>query len=708
MRTPTRGRLAALALGLACALAAPAAAQEGTTLRGRVVEAGSGAPVAGARVRLAGPRAATAVTAPDGRWRVDALPAGVYTLRAERTGYTGATVEARLPAAEAVRLELAAQVVGLDGLVVTASRRLQALRDVPVATEVVTREEIARSGASDIASVLVQRTGIQLEGGHPVGAGVMLQGLGSERVLVLLDGEPLVGRISGNLDLTRVPAASVERVEVVRGPQSTLYGSEAMGGVVNIVTRGPGLAPLALGAQLTGGTHGRTDLAGSARGRRGAAGWSAEAGHRLVDLAPGYGESGDARAERRDARGKVRWTLADGLEVEGSARFLDEQQRWRSGQLVHFADNREWSGRLGAAWQRGRHRLAPAVYATAFDHLARRGTALEPPAATGSGERQRLVEGELLYGGDFGRFLVDAGVELRSEGIRSERVRGRDRTLGSAESFVQGTLHGGAWSVVPGARLTHSEEWGSHLTPHLALLVRPTSGLALRASAGAGYRAPAFKELYMEFLNVTPSLSYAVRGNAALRPEESVNLSLGAEWTADRLYLRAQSFDNRFDDFIETRLVGDSSGVTVYTYDNVARGVTRGVELEAGGVWRGLRAEAGYGLLDTEDRATGAPLLGRARHSGRAMLEYALPVGLRASVTGHYTGSTPLRRTDEVTMSRDAFFRADLRVAQSLPRGLTLSLGADNLLDTQPGEWPGYAGRHLYVALGWETVAGAR
>jgi hypothetical protein len=101
------------------------------------------------------------------------------------------------------------------------------------------REEIERTTASDLASVLVEQTGIALQGGHPAGAGVMLQGLGSERLLILLDGQSLVGRISGVFDVSRIPTSAIDRIEVVKGPQSTLYSSEAMGGVINIITRTP-------------------------------------------------------------------------------------------------------------------------------------------------------------------------------------------------------------------------------------------------------------------------------------------------------------------------------------------------------------------------------------------------------------------------------------------------------------------------------------
>jgi outer membrane receptor for ferrienterochelin and colicins len=157
-------------------------------------------------------------------------------------------------------------VLPLDAVVVTATRRLQKLADVPVPTELITREQIERSGASDVAQVLLEQTGIEIQGGHPVGTGVFLQGLGDQRVLVLLDGQPVVGRISGMIDISRIPTVGVERIEVVKGPQSTLYGSSAMGGVVNIVTRAPPDRRVEVEATLTGGEQGRREEPGASGG----------------------------------------------------------------------------------------------------------------------------------------------------------------------------------------------------------------------------------------------------------------------------------------------------------------------------------------------------------------------------------------------------------------------------------------------------------
>ncbi|MGH7458398.1 MAG: TonB-dependent receptor plug domain-containing protein [Longimicrobiaceae bacterium] len=601
---------------------------------------------------------------------------------------------------------LSERVIPLDSLVVTVSRRPQRLADVPVATELISRREIERTGASDLAAVLIERAGIVLEGGHPTGAGVMLQGMGSERVLVLVDGQPFIGRISGKVDLSRIPASMIERIEVVKGPQSTLYGSEAMGGVVNVITRRTSGDAWNVGAELRAGSQHRRDASAHLSGGAGPASWVLELGRRGVSVTPGQAEAAGARAERWDGLAKLHWTVGPSLALEASALVLDERQRWRSGQLWYFADNRQWSARLGADWARGEHRLSPTLYATEFDHLSRRANASEPVEGTGERQVQRLFEAELLYTGLVSGETLDAGIEVVREEIDSDRVLGEARVLHSVEPFAQITIGGAGWSVVPGMRLSWSEQWGAHWTPRLAILYRAARSLALRASVGRGYRAPAFKELYLDFLNIGPGYGYAVRGNPDLRPETSTNLTLGAEWAGEGVYLRGQLFGNRFDDFIETRLAGDSSGITLYTYGNLEDGQTWGSEVEAGAALGGLIAEGGYSYL-VAHAADGRPLLGRPMHSARASFTYAWPFGLRASATGLYTGETPIEwEASEAGFElreRGGFTRFDLRMAQELPYGLEVAFGVDNVLDSRPEKWPGYAGRHLYIGLELQT-----
>lgn len=126
--------------------------------------------------------------------------------------------------------------VELEPVVVTATKTPQRLEDTPVITNLITRAEIEATGAENIGEVLEHTAGIIIHrDGHS--DGVQLQGLDSEYILILVDGEPQVGRIAGKLDMARLAVENVERIEIVKGATAALFGNAALGGVINIITR---------------------------------------------------------------------------------------------------------------------------------------------------------------------------------------------------------------------------------------------------------------------------------------------------------------------------------------------------------------------------------------------------------------------------------------------------------------------------------------
>ncbi|HZF68886.1 MAG TPA: TonB-dependent receptor [Gemmatirosa sp.] len=711
-----------LAPGAAFAQEAPA------PLGGVVVERATGRPVIGAEVLLLVPRdgapdtLATVRTDDAGRWTLRAAaPGGAARLRVRRVGFVPADLPAPVGGAP-LRVALDARALDLDATIVTASRRLQRLADAPVAVNLVTRAELAETGATDLASALTEQAGLPVDGGVPTGQGVMLQGLDSRRVLVLLDGQPMVGRINGMLDLSRLPTQNVERIEIVKGPQSTLYGSDAMGGVVNVITRTPGGGT---GGSLgvTSGTQGRRDLSARLQGGPERLGWSADLGRRSVDLLPGVDGDLATRSERWDGGGRVRWTPRrdSSLTIDASTLLLDEGQRWRAGPLYFFADRRQYTGRLGATWARGRTRLQATAFCTAFDHLARR--AFDPrPLAGSAGDtiRQRLAVAELfatraLGGGGgaaglAGTPTLDAGVQLRQESAASPRVPGGTRRRQTAEPYAQASFGGARWSVVPGVRLTADDRWGTHLTPRLAAMLRPATPLALRASVGRGFRVPDFNEQYITFYHA--DFGYRVQGNAALRPELSNNVSTSAEWSTGRLYLRLDAFENRFRGFIEEAILPDTTGVTFYTYQNVGRGITRGVDAE--GIVRlgRVRLEAAAGRLRAFDARTDRPLLNRPASTARLALSGTVWRGLAGTTSAVWTGRAAVALAEDGRASyRDGFLRVNARLTQTLARRHAgewqLQAGANNLLGARPALWPGFTGRQLYTGLAWNAGVGS-
>ncbi len=680
----------------ACALLlAGEVAHAQQVIRGRAISADAQTPVAGAVVTHPA-TGVQAITAADGTFQLTVNESGAANLTVEHIGYI--TLHRAVHGSDVV-LRLERKVTELDALVITASRRLQKLVDTPVTTELITRREIEETGGSDVAAVLLERTGIALEGGHPNGTGAMLQGFDAQRVLILLDGQPLTGRMSGSFDVSRIPAAMLERIEVVKGPQSTLFGSDALGGVVNLITRNVGNST-AVSAEATSGTQGRIDFSGRVQGSLGTLQLLADGGRRQIGLTPGISRDAGARSEQWDVMLKARLPISDAMAVEASGLLVDESQRWQTGQLYNFADNLQLSGRLGAEVTLGAHRFAPTLFTSEFRHTPARSstTDITTPGIT---ETQRLRELEITHSYQNGRIAFDNGVEARAELLRSPNIQGEERSLDGVDAYSQLTWSLGRIDLVPGVRVSSSEAWGTHWTPRMALRLRATDALTLRLSAGNAYRAPAFKELFMSFLNAGASTQYMVRGNADLRPESSTNYSVGLEVTQPRYYIRGQLFHNNFDDFIETQLVGDSAGFALYTYGNIANGVTRGGEVEVNTTWRGARLEAGYSYLDAYDSNTDEELLGRPRHSGRLYGGYTFSFGTRVGVTGVFTGRTPIQRTETETLMRSAFTRLDARISHEVLNGVELSVGANNVFDARPAGWPGYTGRHMYIGAAW-------
>jgi outer membrane receptor for ferrienterochelin and colicins len=160
----------------------------------------------------------------------------------------------------AVPTAYAADLYQMDEVVVTATRTEKALVDVPIRTEVVSRDQIERSHARDLKQVLEAVPGVMLKRIHgKSGYSVWLQGMDSDRILILLNGEPIVASTGSSVDLTQISATEIERIEIIKGASSTLYCIAAMGGVINVISR-RNENPLALSFKIDGGSWGDDNL----------------------------------------------------------------------------------------------------------------------------------------------------------------------------------------------------------------------------------------------------------------------------------------------------------------------------------------------------------------------------------------------------------------------------------------------------------------
>ncbi|WBX74229.1 TonB-dependent receptor plug domain-containing protein [Tenacibaculum pacificus] len=131
------------------------------------------------------------------------------------------------------------EISNLDEVIVTATRTKRQLSSVPMPVTLITKAQIIKSGTVRLKDILVEQTGITLASDFGGAKGVQIQGISADYILILIDGLPIVGRASGNIDLNRITVNNIKQIEIVKGPSSSLYGSEAIGGVINIITEQP-------------------------------------------------------------------------------------------------------------------------------------------------------------------------------------------------------------------------------------------------------------------------------------------------------------------------------------------------------------------------------------------------------------------------------------------------------------------------------------
>ena len=643
------------------------------------------------------------------------------------------------------------RLVEMNAVVVTATRTAKELEDVAVPTTVVPAEAMRRQGAVRLSDALANVPGLALFDDH--GTGLQVQGFDPDYTLVLIDGEPVVGRTAGTLALDRLTVHGLERVEVVRGPSSSLYGSEALAGVVNLVTAAP--AEGVRGAVgFRAGSFGTTDLTAEAEAGRGPHGVRllvnryASGGYDLTPAsfgptAPAFADyTADLRA-RAALSEDVRFRLGARLAVqdqEGAFAGIEDGAEVRYDDLGRRTD---WSlhPEVEARLSR-RFRLTATLYGARYRAETR---------------HRRQADGALPYTDDFDQryakaeaqldavwsahHLTSLGVGAADERLVGDRYGEGERPAAQqAWGFVQHEwLASRRLELSASARLDAHADYAARVTPKLAVLVRPAERVRLRASVGSGFKAPAFRQLYLAFTNA--AAGYSVFGTTrladgidrldaeglleavfldparldAIRAESSVALNVGASADpAAWLGLSANVFHNDVRDLIETQPVAQkTNGQFVYGYFNLARIYTRGVEAEAtlrplqGPVHR-LGLALGYQFLQARDRevvealeegtvfgrdADGREvrlglgdyggLFGRSPHTATLRVDYDLaPRGLGVSLRGRWRSRYGYRDLDgnQIANRDDEFVPACAVFDAAVTKALALPGPADATL----------------------------
>ncbi|AKC87201.1 TonB-dependent vitamin B12 receptor [Pseudoxanthomonas suwonensis] len=605
-----------------------------------------------------------------------------------------------LTAAVALALALpsaafADEATDLDEVLVTATRTQIALRDSLSPAQVIGRAEIERSQATSLQQLLAGRAGINLTntGGLGKQTSLFLRGAGSNQLLVLIDGVRIGSATAGLPALQDLPVEQIERIEIVRGPHSSLYGADAIGGVIQIFTRRDrgGLQPRA----MVGIGSNRLREASAGIGSGGERGWfGADVAFLRTDginacdgTAEGWGAGCFADEPDRDgyrnrsANLRAGTRLAEAWTLEGSALRAEGYNHY-DGSWANYSETVQqvFSGKL---------RFAPSARTALLATVGRSYDESDDYGASGFVGGLATRRDQATLQGDFvlreGHRLT-AGLDWLDDhitGTTAYDVDSRENTGVFAE--YQGRF--GAQQLQAGLRNDDNEQFGSHTTGNLGWGWHFDGGLRLSARYSTGFRAPSFNDLYYPFF-----------GNPDLRPEESENLNLGLAGEGDGWRWTLDVFENRVDDLI-------SFDSTTWLPGNVDRARLRGGELTVATAFAGWDLAAQYSHVDPRNRSEGANrgnlLPRRARDTGRIDLDR----GFGAFAFGATVNAAGSRFDDAANLVRvGGYATLDLRVEYALHPDWTVQARVTNLFDRdyQLVDWYNQPGREYGLNLRWQ------
>lgn len=613
--------------------------------------------------------------------------------------------------------------------VVTAARAERKLQDVVTPTEVINRAQIEAVGAQDLGELVAQHPGIEIVYTFR-GAGIRLQGLDPEYVLILVDGERVNGRVGGTIDLSRFSLRDIERVEITKGPASALYGADAIGGVINLITRRV-QKPLEGAVRGSMGTRGKWDIRqGGDLDIRGTAGtrvgnWEARGGGGYrgaipYDLNPEDPATSGAGFIGYDGDLSTRYVVPEKGEVKARGGYMrrDEQavDLSNTGAIFRRRNRTETfdamvGGKLTTS--PGTDVSASLGYNLYRDQLLQDqvgSRALDQFTRTLDKQWQGTVQGEKRIGthGFMG------GVELLTESLSSDRLVGhggqrqRFGLYGQAEIDLLPESAKSKLRLVPGLRVDFDSQFGGAQSPRLALKYDPNRSWTVRAAYGWGFRSPSFQELLLLFEN--PGVGYIVTGNPNLKAERSqgVNVAIDYRPKWEGWLLSLSAFRTDITDMItvKTDAPVDVDNPAIFAYGNIASAYTQGLETSARvRLSRGAFIEVGYTLTDTRDNTKGRPLEGRAMHRANFQLgaKYR-PHGLEIVVRGSVSSARPFYLDEDgdgvdTTIWVPPYVDLEVQLTYQPFDWLIISAGASNLLNAVDAQFLVRPPRGAHLAL---------
>lgn len=629
--------------------------------------------------------------------------------------------------------------------VVTATRTERALSSLPLPITIITAEAIAKSGVTRLNEILNEQTGIILIPDESGFEGIQMQGLDAAYTMILIDGVPLVGRSSGVLDLSRVSVGNIERIEIVKGASSALYGSEAMGGVINVITKRPKKDILEGSFSYRYATFNTNDANANILWKK-----KKFSANLFTNFYSTDGYDLDKTTALKNVESFYNYTIqpklyydfSENLKLTVSNRFYN--QKMNNVALIEAetykgdAKENEWNSQIK------------------FDHKWNSKLYSEYELYTTNYKNDSFLndQNDVFYDRTYyNQWLfrpeirttlsinddkLTGGIGLNYESL-DRTYFDKDVKFNSQYVFIQYDYNPTEkWNILAGFRYDNHSEYASQLSPKLAVNYKFNENFSLKGSVGYGYKAPDFRQLFFDFTN--PSVGYTVLGyNVAedrlnqlesegqilkridgisfdepLEAESAVNYNFGTFYKKNKLRFDVNAFYNSINNLIDTGIVAQkNNGQNVFSYFNRSKVFTYGAEFNSTYKFTNeFSVSLGYQYLIAKDKSVVDNfddhkyirnselqtieikksdyfgLYNRSKHTANLKVAYTIPkiktdINLRVFYRSKYGifDSNNNQILDKYDEFVNDYFITNLAASKNITDKLFLQAGANNLFD---------------------------
>jgi outer membrane receptor for ferrienterochelin and colicins len=539
----------------------------------------------------------------------------------------------------------------LQQIVVTATRNTKSIGDVPLPITVITQKQIQILGLQKSTDVLQTQAGLQLSNNilgqslqgypNPFGNGIQLQGLDAGYTLILMDGMPMTGRNAGILNLDRININNIKQIEIIKGPAASLYGADALAGVINIITKNSTLNTL--NAQLHYGTNNNfgLNISSSFQTKKlNTQVFVSRFSSRGYDLDENiYGKTIDP-SQNYSATIKNEYKISNSLLFRNQLRYYTQKQF--NNYLVDVTQQQQLVKGTTVEKDWGIHsevvktinslsKLNARVYITGYNNNAKVYIQKNDSLFDNSFLQQLFLKGELVFERtkNNNTFLTGGGADY--ETINSSRYANK-KELGNVYAFAQQEFSNKKFNIVAGLRLDKHRLFTAQLNPRLAASYKINSKLQLNASIGRGFKAPDFRQQFLFFTNSV--VGYTLLGVNELGsglqqlkqqgqidantninpyltipnllPEISIGINAEVKWVvANNIKITAGFFRNDINNLIERYNLPftKTNGQAIFSYQNINKVFTQGgtISLQAN-LNKKITVNVGYQYLDAKDK----------------------------------------------------------------------------------------------------------